>query len=135
MAGDGGAVCCAVFAFPIIELIFFLFNYYEIYSVVFPGSTVANNLNGGGGMAFTVFKWMICWCSGTLTVPASIYLTGVGIKGVAEGLGDGVGACIACVFAPGLAKRAEIPKRGPKPGLTSCGWARLVKLVQFGKIM
>src|SRR5271170_7644708 len=99
MAGDGGPVCCAVFAFLIIELIFFLFNYYEIYSVVFPGSTVANNLSGGGGTAFTVFKWMICWCSGAFTVPAGVYLAISGIKGLAEGLRNGVGTCIACVLA------------------------------------
>src|SRR5277367_5886524 len=99
MASDGAAFCCAIAAIFVIELVFFLFNYYAIYSDVFPGSTVANNLSGGGGTAFTVFKWMICWCTGAFTVPAGIYLAIAGIKGVANGLGDGIGACIACVIA------------------------------------
>lgn len=99
MASDGAALCCTIAAIFFIELVFFLFNYYAIYSEVFPGSTVANNLSGGGGTAFTVFQWMICWCSGGLTAPAGIYLAVIGIKGVAEGLGDGIGTCIACIIA------------------------------------
>ena len=99
MAIEGGAIFFAILAFLTVELIFFLFNYYEIYSVVFPGSTVAKNLSGGGGTAFEVFKWMICWLSGVITIPAGFYLAVRGIRGVAKGLGDGVGVCVACIFA------------------------------------
>ena len=99
MVGNGGAVFYSILAFLTIELIFLLSNYYEMYSVVFPDSRVAKNLSGRGGTAFTIFKWMICWLGAAFTVPAGIYLAIAGIKNVADGLGDSVGAGIACLVA------------------------------------
>jgi len=74
---------------------FFLFQYYDVYSNVYPGSRVAQNLSGGKGTAFAFFKWSICWLSGVATIPAGIYLAGVGIKFAAEEIHE----CVACIIA------------------------------------
>ena len=92
---DGlGVVCCGIFAFIIIELVFFLFQYFDVYSDVYPGSRVAQNLSGGKGTAFEFFKWAICWLSGVLTVPAGIYLAVYGV-----GLVGKLNVCLATLIA------------------------------------
>lgn len=94
---DRGALAGLTLVVLVIELIFFLFNYYDVYQDVFPGSTVAKNLAGGGGTAFEIFKWMICWCSGAFTVPLGGYLGFVTIKALAQS--STAGTILAFIFA------------------------------------
>jgi hypothetical protein len=91
---EGGALCAVILAILLMELVFILFNYYDVYPNVYPGSTIAQNLSGGKGTAFSVFKWIICWSFGSL----------VGFGALALGCG-GVGAMhesspvLACIIA------------------------------------
>jgi hypothetical protein len=88
--------CCGILTvFLAVEFIFFLFQYYDVYQNVYPGSKVAQNLSGGGGTAFEFFKWAICWCSGVLTVPAGFYMAHLGVAFV----GKEISKWLACIIA------------------------------------
>jgi len=98
-----GSACagmsCLFLIFVVVEGIFFLFNYYYMYPDVYPGSKPAQNLNGGGGVAFTIFWAVICCWSCLLTCPAGVYLIGAGIGGISEVLGPNFGPIVACLIA------------------------------------
>jgi hypothetical protein len=93
--GPCDGVLLILILFLIVELVFFLFQYYDVYQNVYPGSKVAQNLTGGKGTAFEFFKWAICWCSGTLTVPAGFYAAYMGVAFV----GKEINACLAVLIA------------------------------------
>lgn len=80
--GLGLAIALGIF----LELVFVLFNYFECYQSVYPGSKVAANINrtGSSGTAFEVFKWMICCVCLALTVPLAILLLRLGVRFVSN---------------------------------------------------
>jgi hypothetical protein len=93
-----------VAAFLIVELIFFLFQYFDAYQTIYPGSRVAQNLSGAKGTAYAVFEWLICGCSFGFTFPMGIYLGFGGVGVIAEHMGKLFAALVAlpwiaiCVF-------------------------------------
>jgi len=81
---EPSSFCWLVLAFILVELVFFLFQYYDVYHYVYPDSRAAQNLSGGKGTAFAFFKWAICWCTGCFTFWGGAYLAFHGIKVAAE---------------------------------------------------
>src|SRR5579862_865777 len=94
-SGECGGFTVLVALFLTIEVTFFLFNYFDMYSDVYPGSKVAQNLSGGKGVAFVIFMYLICGVSVNLTCPAGVYLAGAGIGACNKA----AGACIAAFIA------------------------------------
>jgi hypothetical protein len=88
----------------IVELIFFLFEYFDAYQVINPGSRVAQNLSGSKGTAYAAFEWLICGCSFGFTFPLGLYLGFGGVPVIAEHMGKLFAALVAlpwigiCVF-------------------------------------
>lgn len=83
-------VCLWIIFIPLVlEMMFFLFNYYESYQAVFPGSKVAANINktSSSATAFEVFKWMICSFSLLITIPIAFALFAAAIKPIHKKFG------------------------------------------------
>jgi hypothetical protein len=78
-----------------VELIFFLFQYFSAYQTIYPGSRVAQNLSGAGGTAYAVFEWFICGSSFALTFPMGLYVGFGGVGVIAEHMGKLVAALLA----------------------------------------
>jgi hypothetical protein len=84
-----------VAAFLAIELVFFLFQYFSAYQTIYPGSKVAQNLSGGGGTAYSVFQWIICGTSVSVTFPMGAYMGFGGVGVIAEHTGKLFAALVA----------------------------------------
>jgi hypothetical protein len=97
LCGAIGASCCGLLAILILETIFFLFVYFDVYQSVFPGSKVAANMNKNTStyQAYEAFQWMINSAGLILTVPAAFYLLIGGVKLVNQTAGKCVAALIA----------------------------------------